>query len=381
MSWLTSDEATERLGIERQTLYAYVSRGLVTSRKVEGSRRSEYLEQDIAKLEAKKRWRDAPEKAAEEALDWGPASIESSITLVRDGQLFFRGVAFEDLADARIETVGALLWDTDELVFELSSAERLPPHRRSIGSALLDAEAADLDAWVFDRPGVVDLAWRVVSSVYSRIGVPAESLAHSIAGAWGVLDHAALIELALVSCADHELNVSAFTARCAASAGANLYHACLAGYSAATGHKHTGRVEELYYLVGEFETHGMPEVVRRMRRSGVPVHGFGHPLYPDGDPRAANLLKSIEAAGLTSADIAARQDLGLDPPSIDLALALMTRGLGLTAEHGVLLFMLGRLFGWIAHCIEAYENNRLIRPRARYVGQEPGSRLWAHGRQ
>ncbi len=371
MSWLTSDEATERLGIERQTLYAYVSRGLVTSRKVGGSRRSEYLEQDIAKLEAKKRWRGSPEKAAEEALDWGPPSIESSITLVRDGRLFYRGVAFEDLADERIETVGALLWDTDELAAELSSAERLPPHRRSMGSALLDAEAADPDAWVFDRPGVVDLASRLVKSVYSRIGVPAKSLADSIAGAWCILDHAALIDRALVSCADHELNVSAFAARCAASAGANLYHACLAGYSAATGHKHTGRVEELFYLVTEFEAHGMPEVVRRMRRSGVPVHGFGHPLYPDGDPRAASLLKSIEVSGLDSVDVSAWRDLGLDPPSIDLALALMTRGLGLTAEHGVLLFMLGRLFGWVAHCIEAYEHDRLIRPRARYVGKMP----------
>lgn len=371
MKWLTSKEATERLNVAKQTLYAYVSRGLVTSRKVEGSRRSEYLERDVARLEAKKKWRSAPETAAEDALDWGPASIDSAITLVRDGRLYFRGVEFEDLAGERIETVGALLWEVDALEFDLARAERLPPNRRSMGQALLGAETADADAWVFERPAVIELATRLVTSVYSRIGAPSESLSESIAASWGVAEHAPLIDHALVACADHELNVSAFAARCAASAGANLYHACLAGYAAATGHKHTGRVEDLFYLVGDFETHGMGEVVRRKRRSGVPIHGFGHPLYPDGDPRAAHLLGAFAKHGLNAPDISSWNELGLEPPSIDLALALLVRGLRLSAEHGVLLFMLGRLFGWIAHCIETYESDKLIRPRANYVGKEP----------
>lgn len=371
MSWISSEEATSRLAIARETLYAYVSRGLVHSRPIEGSRRSEYRESDIAALEEKKKWRSDPRRAAAAALDRGPGSIESAVTLVRDGKLYYRGEAFESLEGSSIEKVGALLWDVDSLEFEVRRNDHLSVDRRSMGRALLDAELRDPDAWVFDAHGARALARRLVGEVYSRFGESADCLAKSIALAWDVPAHEEIINHALVCCADHELNVSAFAARCAASAGANLYSACLAGYAAASGHKHTGRVEELFWVLDEFDRFGFEETVRRRRRSGADIHGFGHPLYPDGDPRAASLLRVLESSGFDVGLVSSHEDFHLEAPSIDLALALTISRLGLGAEHGVLLFMLGRLFGWIAHCLEAYESDKLIRPRARYVGKEP----------
>ena len=107
-----------------------------------------------------------------------------------------------------------------------------------------------------------------------------------------------VIRTALVLCADHELNVSAFAARCAASAGASPYDVVSAAMATLKGYKHGGASERVLALFAEAET---PEraralVASRLRR-GEAVPGFGHPLYPAGDPRAVLLLRLAEASG------------------------------------------------------------------------------------
>ena len=105
-----------------------------------------------------------------------------------------------------------------------------------------------------------------------------------------------VIRAALVLCADHELNVSAFTARCAASAGASPYDVVSAAMATLKGYKHGGAGERALSLVRHADTprNARAAIVERLRQ-GERVPGFGHPLYPDGDPRAAVLLRLAES--------------------------------------------------------------------------------------
>src|SRR5262245_8636535 len=187
-----------------------------------------------------------------------------------------------------------------------------------------------------------------------------------------------VIRIALVLCADHELNVSAFTARCAASAGAAPYDVVSAAMATLKGYKHGGAGERVMALLAESDTpkEARALIAERMR-GGQRLPGFGHPLYPSGDPRATLLLRLAEASGnekewrrakaLSKAAVELLDDL----PNLDFGLAALTRAYGLPAQAPVLLFALGRTVGWIAHAIEEYDAGQLIRPRARYTGPSP----------
>jgi len=110
---------------------------------------------------------------------------------------------------------------------------------------------------------------------------------------------------------------------------------------------------------------------------GERLPGFGHPLYPNGDPRAALLLTFAKALGrgsvleLSAEIINVAHSLTGEHPTIDFALVTLARALSLPAESPLALFTLGRTIGWIAHAIEQYADTRLIRPRARYIGLTP----------
>ncbi|HEY2739315.1 MAG TPA: citrate/2-methylcitrate synthase, partial [Thermoanaerobaculia bacterium] len=112
----------------------------------------------------------------------------------------------------------------------------------------------------------------------------------------------------------------------------------------------------------------------RLRR-GEEIPGFGHTLYPGGDPRAAALLEIAAATKpelATSLIEAARELIG-EPPNLDFGLVTLARGLGLPERTPLALFALGRSIGWIGHALEEYALDRLIRPRAAYVGEPAGT--------
>jgi citrate synthase len=117
-------------------------------------------------------------------------------------------------------------------------------------------------------------------------------------------------------------------------------------------------------------------VANRLRR-GESLPGFGHPLYPAGDPRAALLLGLAEASASTAewrlvrALRKAGSELLQDFPNLDFGLAALARTYGLPRHAPLVLFALGRTVGWIAHAIEQYATGELIRPRARYTGPAP----------
>ncbi|MDQ3377122.1 MAG: citrate synthase [Actinomycetota bacterium] len=379
------------------TLYAYVSRGMVRSEAAEGKRRSRrYRAEDVrALLERKERRRD-PEGVVEGALRWGAPVLESGITLVDGGRLFYRGRDVEGLvSEAGIEEVAALIWTGDAgLAVEIfpGGAEGLSPRVRGtlrtleglppveLFQALLPVASAEDPVGYDLRPaGVVGTGARVLRLMAGVVGGGGEGrTAEALRRGWcpGEPGAAALLDAALVFCADHELPVSTFAARCVASSGATPYAVVQAGLAALGGTRHGGQTELAEVFLDEVAGSGdARKVIAGRLRRGDGLPGFGHPLYPDGDPRGAGLLRIVAgslpgspAVGLSGAVVEEVEELTGELPTVDLALATVARALGLPAGGAVALFAVGRTVGWIGHAIEQYASNQLIRPRARYVG-------------
>lgn len=146
-----------------------------------------------------------------------------------------------------------------------------------------------------------------------------------------------------------------------------------AGLAALGGTKHGGQVELVEAFLDEVAAAGggRKVIAGRLRRGdGIP--GFGHPLYPDGDPRGAALLRlaaeslpESPAVDLSGSVVQEVWKLTGERPTVDLALATLARALSLPAGGAVALFAVGRTVGWIGHAIEQYASDTLIRPRAR----------------
>lgn len=394
-SWLSAAEAARRLGVKRPTLYAYVSRGLLRSTARGGATREcLYAREDVERLKRRAEERRDPNAIATHALDLGTPVLESSITLIDRGRLYYRGHDAAELSRTRSVTeVAALLWtgDFDGLGPPRAATGRRPSVSRDLPfiaraqTMLAGASAHDPAAFDFRTEAVVGTGLTILS-LMTRAATMTPSANATIdaelARAWQLKRGAAdVIRSALILCADHELNVSAFTARCVASAGASAYAAVIGGLSALEGVRHggmTARVEAMLASMRHARS-GRDALAERLRH-GEEIHGFGHPLYPDGDPRAAELFGVLRARYAKSSELAFALDLADaatdtlgEHPSLDFALATVSRVLGLPAGSGLTLFAIGRAIGWIGHAIEQYTVGQLIRPRARYVGPAPAN--------
>ncbi|MCZ6633960.1 MAG: citrate synthase, partial [bacterium] len=188
-----------------------------------------------------------------------------------------------------------------------------------------------------------------------------------------------LINTTLILYADHELNASAFTARCAASTGATPYAAVNAGLSALSGPKHGAASQNIEALFREIESQEdvRSALIDRLKR-GESLYGFGHAIYTDVDPRARLLFDQIQKVYPDSPHVALTRILIEETHrlksfryNIDLPLVTLARILNFPPGRTLALFALGRTVGWIGHILEQYKTNRLIRPRAHYVGVQP----------
>lgn len=398
--YLTAQQAARRLGVSLQTLYAYVSRGLLRSEPAAvGSRARRYPRQDVARLQQRREMRRNPEQAVPKALHWGMPVLESAITLVADGRLYYRGHDAITLArDWSLEKVAALIWTGEsENAAQLFSAPAVAPPALA---ALTDGEAGLIERCQAALPlcGATDLASfdlrpAAVAASGARIfrllvglaaGRPAAGeVGAALAASWAPThgDAAAALRTALILCADHELNVSAFTVRCVASAGAAPYDVVAAGLAALKGGHHGGHTARVEALLREVATPRAAHraLADRLRR-GETIPGFGHPLYPAGDPRgkalldlAAEVAPDSSELALVRAVIDAGHDLVGEYPTLDVGLVALARALALPPSSPLALFALGRTIGWVGHAIEQYARGRLIRPRAHYVGPHPGA--------
>jgi citrate synthase len=396
--FLSARQAAEALGVTPATLYAYTSRGQLRSEPIPGKpRERRYHREDIERLRERKETRRDPAKAAARGLHWGGPVLESGITLIHEGKFYYRGHdAVKLAATATLEQAAALLWAADEheqgrLVEQSSalSAGQLAPLRAIakdsltvFQAALPIAAKADLASYDL-RPAAVRQTGARILRLVTNVVSPghANTTAHrALQAAWSPRRSAVgeVIRKALVLCADHELNVSAFTARCAASAGASPYDVVSAALATLKGYKHGGASERLTALLADADTlKDARTLVADHLRRGQRLPGFGHPLYPSGDPRAKLLLQLADASGnererrRIRSLLKAGEELLQDLPNLDFGLAAVTRAYGLPPRAPVLLFAVGRTVGWIAHAIEEYASGQLIRPRARYTGPSP----------
>jgi citrate synthase len=397
--YMTAQEVADELGISLATVYAYVSRGLLRSEAVSSSKRARrYYREDVERLRQRQEQRHNPEKAAKAALHFGAPLLESGLTLIADGRLYYRGQDALGLAQRQtIEQVAALLWAGDlhaEVPGLAGDENHLPPRWQLIGEALAAAPVFerfqvllplaaldDLSAYDLRPANVMRTGGRILrllAAIASHRLQVTGSIAGTLQAAWKPDDEEAadLINMALVLCADHELNVSSFTARCIASAGATPYAVVIGGLAALQGTRHGGATERVAALLREV---GTPEeassvLANRLRR-GEALPGFGHRLYPDGDPRGRLLLNTMresyadtEAVRLGDAVIAAAAELTGLRPTIDIGLVILAQALNLPPGTPLALFALGRTVGWIGHALEQYQIGQLIRPRARYTG-------------
>lgn len=394
--YLTAREAAAELNVSRATLYAYVSRGLIRSEPVDGARARRYRADDVRALRQRKSPRGEAGTAPGPFLP-GLPTLDSAITLITDDAYYYRGRDATALAAvASLESLAGLLWQCGDADPFAQTPDALPDVAvdrlaADLGlgginlavAALAAAQARDLRAYNLEPRGVARTGAGIVRLIAAAVAgtAPAVTPVHvQLAEAWRAPPGAAmLIRAALVLAADHELNASAFTVRCVAATRATPYAAVIAGLSALEGPRHGGLTARVAALFDEALAHADlgAAVAARVRR-GERLPGFGHPLYPQGDPRwfalkAMMAQHSACAAGLERAFAiaTAATEMTDQQPNIDFGLVALQRALGLPAGAPLALFATGRAVGWIAHAQEQYARPELIRPRARYTGEEP----------
>ncbi|CAG9256442.1 citrate/2-methylcitrate synthase [Paraburkholderia unamae] len=404
--YMTAAEAAAALGISRATLYAYVSRGLIGSTPSPDGRHNRYAAAEVRRLARRKADGKRAGKVAQKVLDWGVPVLESSITLIADGKLYYRGEDAIALArQASLEDVAARLWQcTPRRIVEAPGApiaaaqwsawlkiwSAHTPLERAL--VLLPAAAAQMPRiWAQSRDAQIDtgaILMRLLAAALVSAAPSNEPLHRQLGDAWGVRSRAQtdLLRAALVLCADHELNASTFTVRCITSTGTHLFGAATGGLAALAGPRHGGETTRVAALFDEaaraddLHRYLAARLAPDERGVAPPLSGFGHPLYPDGDPRARLLLdllaqRAPARSPMDDVDALAQAvaETNGARPTLDFALAAIERVLALPRGAAFTLFAVGRVTGWIAHALEQTADGRLIRPRARYVGEMAGA--------
>lgn len=395
---LTARDTCRLLGISRATLYAYVSRGLLASRPGPDHRSRLYLRQDVERLAERQRIGRGAARGAAQSLDRGLPVLETRISLIQPDGPYYRGrsAIAEVRAGATLEDVARLLWDcgTDDpfampvppwpdTVAALAGDTRLPPLERTMAAMPLLAlqERHSFNSAPQVRHRVAATLLRQNAALLVGQAPSSEPVHRVLAHAWRPDDASFedLVRSALVLCADHELNVSAFAARVVASTGAHLHATVCSGLAALSGPRHGGATARAYALIADAMLAASPrEAIAARWQRGDDLPGFRHALYPHGDPRAAEMLQRLrthlpDSAMLDKLNsiVEVTDEISGQRPNIDFMLAAICHAYALPATPALVMFAAGRLAGWLAHALEQQAHGGLIRPRARYAGVQP----------
>jgi len=389
-TWLSSEEAARRLGVKPETLYAYVSRGLIRSERVPGQRRSRFLRTDVERHAARSR-RGGRAGALE-------VVIETELTLLEPaGRLAYRGWDVADaVAVATFEEVAAWLWTG-----ERDATPFLAPPGLAAAAAI-DDDLDPVDRWRAAlprlrsrdplrgdrRPQAVQATGRSLLAALVDslpvLGTAPRDDAPIAARLWPRLTSAppsarrtAVLDAALVLLADHEMAASTLAVRVAASAWADPYLVVTAGLAALGGPLHGGAGEEARRLLRDAARDGAAEAVGARLAAGQRIPGFGHRVYEDHDPRFALVLDRLDALGDTPPVVQEVLDVvrerALPFPNVDFAMAAVAEAYGFVEGATPLVFATARIVGWLAHAIEEYEHSLRFRTRAAYVGPRPAT--------
>ncbi|MDB5965966.1 MAG: citrate synthase [Polaromonas sp.] len=408
--YASAAEAMALLGVRRQTLYAYVSRGWIRSVPQRGLKDKLYLREDLKRVGMRSLARSGHGAVAASAMNWGEPIFPTSITEITAQGPRYRDHLASDLVrgGASFEAVAGLLWsgslparhgpwpvrtspaelvkltrimvalragntilEAFALVILLLGLGRGPVAERIAGGRTLPAAMEIIQTLVgccgFASPAGVYRPMRqgqsVVEGLMHALQVPATPA------------NADAFRSMLILLADHELSPGTLSARVVASAGGTL-HSCLAAALCATSGVDVGR---MYERVENFlgQTQSSTVLLRRARQLhavGHMVPGFGHPLYPKGDPRAVQLLELARSREQQEPQLKAvlrfldqmQAEFSLFPRQ-EMAVVVLAHAMGLKRQVPAALFALGRIAGWVAHVREQRASGSLLRPRAKFV--------------
>ncbi|MEU6770265.1 citrate synthase [Streptomyces sp. NPDC046759] len=398
---LTTKQTAELLGVKPETVYAYVSRGLLSSRREPGGRASTFEAREVEALARRHR-----REAAGTPGSGGDLSVRTRITLIERDRYYFRGVDAVELALRHsYEEVAEWLW-TGRLTagVTLTAPGRTVEVARRAVDALSDhasptdrlrvaaVAAAAEDPLRFDlsEDAVLNTARILIPTLVAALP-PArrdhqdgDRLAQRL---WGRLtgrpaDQASLhvLDTALALLADHDLAASTLAVRVAASARAHAYAAVSAGLGVLEGPLHGAASGAAHRMLLDVLDQGTAvPVIADELRAGRRIPGLGHRLYAGEDPRARVLFDLLEQVPHAESALLAARDIAATTArhtplhaNVDLALAVFTASSGMPATAGETIFAVARTAGWIAHALEEYGERPLrMRPVGHYVGRRP----------
>ncbi|MFB6194661.1 MAG: citrate synthase [Haloplanus sp.] len=341
------------------------------------------------------------------------------------GELGYRGYAIEDFArEASYEEVLSLLWngewptrsERDDFAARLADERDLAPDiydlienladrdenpmamLRTVASSL-SAYDPDADADATDRAANLAKGRRITAKLPTVVAAfdrlrngddpvaPRDDLDHAenflymLNGEEPDDIAAATFDTALVLHADHGLNASTFSAMVTTSTLSDLHSGVTSAIGTLAGGLHGGANQNVMRMLKDIDESdkGPREWIEDAVDGGKRIPGFGHRVYDVRDPRANILASYSERLGEVAGDrkwydysvaieeyMAEETDLA---PNVDFYSASIYYQMGIPMDLYTPIFALSRVGGWIAHMLEQYEDNRLIRPRARYVGE------------
>jgi citrate synthase len=417
--YLTARETIQLLDVKLQTLYAYVSRGLIRSTGRAGRKDRMYLREDVERVHARALARSGHGPVAADAMNHGHAIIPTAITEITAQGPRYRGRLATDLARdaATFESVAQLLWtghwqpdlppwtlrpaprESVDLVSAFGASTQRNPllevfalatlhlglqrRARTRGAEeSLQEEGRHIIGYLVGCCGLAAKAQRYVPM--KRGERVADALVRAC-GAEASPENGAAVDVMLALLADHELSPGTLSVRVAASGGATL-HGCIASALCASSGLNVAHVfDDVHELLASAGGKaGWVRLAVQRHEQGKPIPGFGHPLYPKGDPRATMLLEFIRTRR-PSRQLLAMCDFVEEVQALtglharhEVPMVALTRDMGLPKSAASAVFLVSRIAGWVAHIQEQRDSRQLMRPRALFTaapGPAAGSAL------